>query len=328
MRRLTLILSDLYLPDEAAGDIAIDSASAMPALEWLLRFAVCARIDDWRSWLARELGRVDLAGPVASAIARTMNIDASRGAWLATPVRLEARLDHVRMIGLARLDAAEVADWCGEFARHVGPSMALHAVNERSLLLTGIDAHATTCDPARLIGTDVIHALPQGEGAQALRRIGAEIEMWLHASLLNDARERRKLPRVSTLWLWAGGGAVPPAPLESGPAEIFGGDAFLDVLRHGVRVAPTGFDALRSAAEHVIVELAPVSSAADERLADLDSRWFAPLRVALATGALGSLDIVANDRRFQITARPGWRFWRRRRGWLESLGRASLTAKA
>jgi len=39
MRRLTLILSDLYLPEETHRGIAVPSTRDLPNLEWLLRFA-------------------------------------------------------------------------------------------------------------------------------------------------------------------------------------------------------------------------------------------------------------------------------------------------
>ena len=56
-----------------------------------------------------------------------------------------------------------------------------------------------------------------------------------------------------------------------------------------------------------------------ESLPALDAHWFAAARQLLGSGALSSLDIVANDRRFRITRHAGWRFWRRQRGWLETL---------
>jgi hypothetical protein len=39
MRRLTLILSDLYLPEEAERGMAVPTTRHLPNLEWLLRFA-------------------------------------------------------------------------------------------------------------------------------------------------------------------------------------------------------------------------------------------------------------------------------------------------
>ena len=39
MRRLTLILSDLYLPEEAQRGMTVPTTRHLPNLEWLLRFA-------------------------------------------------------------------------------------------------------------------------------------------------------------------------------------------------------------------------------------------------------------------------------------------------
>jgi hypothetical protein len=320
MRRLTLILSDLYLPEEAASDIADHTSAAMADLEELLRFARVVRIDDWRTWLARDLG-VPEPGRIAPAVAERLGVE-PRGAWLATPVRLEARLDHVRMLGLERIAPDEAIAGCAEFARHFGPALALHVLNERALLLTGVDAVAETVDPARLIGADVADSLPRG--ATALRRLGAEIEMWLHASALNEARERNRAPRVSTLWLWGGGDARSSAVPAN--VELRGGDPFLAALAPRAVAAPPGFDALTVEAEHGIVELAPISGGAHERLMSLDAGWFAPLRAALASRALDDVRIVANDRCFVIHRQSRWKFWRRRRPWLELLGATAARA--
>src|SRR5262245_3709806 len=98
MRRLTLILSDLYLPAESADHSA---PYVLPDLDWLLRFASHREpISDWRSWLATEFGAADFAGlPPAHAAAAHFFArldhapDLAGRAWFATPVHLEARID-------------------------------------------------------------------------------------------------------------------------------------------------------------------------------------------------------------------------------------------
>ncbi len=55
MRRLTLILSDLYLPEEAGRGMTVPTTRDLPNLEWLLRFAESPEhIGDWRSWLLEQ----------------------------------------------------------------------------------------------------------------------------------------------------------------------------------------------------------------------------------------------------------------------------------
>jgi hypothetical protein len=330
MRRLTLILSDLYLPEEAVRGSAFPAALDLPHLDWLLRFASHAqRIDDWRRWLSADLGATPLAGLSAAqvcSLGRLPMTEAGR-AWLATPVHLEARLDHVRLAdrGLLRLGADERPAWMSEFARSFGPEYALHDAGERGFLLSGASAiRAASVDPARLLDADIGRALPSGPAAGELRRLGTEIEMWLHAAAPNLARERARQRRVSALWLWGGGVAevhMPTAatlPLEG--VRTYGSDPYLSALGAAVSPVPV-FSALDRSATRCVVELAPMSGSESEALVNLDAHWFAPLRAALGDGSLESVDLVANDRCFRIASRPAWRLWRRKSSWLAQLGR-------
>jgi hypothetical protein len=330
MRRLTLILSDLYLPEEAVRGGAFPSALDLPHLDWLLRFAGQAHhVGDWRRWLCGELGASHLAGlsvAQACAIGRWSAADASR-AWLATPVHLEARLDHVRLAdrGLLRLGAEEREDWMLDFARSFGPEYALHDAGERSFLLSGAaEVRAASVDPARLLDADIGRALPSGPSGGELRRLGTEIEMWLHGAAPNLARERARERRVSALWLWGGGVADPVVPPAAPPPiegiHLYGGDPFLSALGFTVLASPA-WATLDRGATHCVIELSPMSGPKSESLANLESLWFAPARDALRDGSLEALDLVANDRCFRIASRPSWRLWRRKSSWLAQLGR-------
>jgi hypothetical protein len=62
-----------------------------------------------------------------------------------------------------------------------------------------------------------------------------------------------------------------------------------------------------------------MSGSPSHSLAELERLWFAPARVALLSGGLAELRVVANDRLFTVHASARFRFWRRRRNWLESL---------
>jgi hypothetical protein len=56
------------------------------------------------------------------------------------------------------------------------------------------------------MGASIADAQRADAANPALRRLGAEIEMWLHDHAVNDARGRRGEPPVTALWLWGGGG--------------------------------------------------------------------------------------------------------------------------
>jgi hypothetical protein len=342
MRRLTLILSDMYLPEEAPR-AAASAALDLLNLAGLLQIAHASRIDSWRAWLARQVGAgIISTGPVAQLAAVSVpTIQEPSSAWLATPVSFEARLDHVRLLdrGLLRIASAERAEWCAEFARTFGSEYTLHEAGERGFLITGIaETAAAGVDPARVLGADIAHALPAGAMAGELRRLMAEIEMWLHAAALNAARERERRRRISALWLWGGGPRAwtPGVPSGWQPApssiRLSGGDPWLTALAWLGRLPPSrspiAFADLDATISHDVVELAPMSGPDSESLPALERNWFAPARAALASGALGQLDLVANDRWFRLTSRSSWRFWRRPRPWLEVLGREALRAQA
>lgn len=332
MRRLTLILSDLYLP-AGADKSAFPEALDLPALDWLLRFArTPERIDDWRRWLARDIGAGRLAElPAAHLYAAGVDIPAA-GTWLATPVALEVRVDHVRLRdrGLLTVSPEESAEWQMEFARTFGPDLQLGSAGDRAFaLLGGPRTDVSTFDPARLLDSDIGQALATDTAAaRELRRLGTEIEMWLHSAATNQARERAGRRRISALWLWGGGADAPGLPTADdvhwADFRLHGGDPCIGALGNLGASQPSGafpanFVEL-TAAPLTIVELAPMSGAPTEMLTALESNWFAPARAALSEGRLDVLTIVANDRVFRVGPRQGWKFWRRRRSWLQSLG--------
>ena len=325
MRRLTLILSDLYLQDEAARD-GIPQTHSLPAFAWLLRYASGREhIRDWREWLLSFAGgtvaNLPQAFVAAQSLQPTLDPDST---WLATPVRLEARLDHVRLVdrGLLTLDPGETAAWCEDFARVFGPEYALHECNERAFILSGLPATpVSTHDPARLLGAEIGPALP-GREAGDLRRLWAEIEMWLHACPLNDLRSRAGRPRISALWIW---GNRRQEAIQSqrdiGDFHLQGGDPVVAGLRPtepSIRRASTLSEVERTA-DHVVAEFATLIGQPDQALPWLETHWFAPARQSLESGQLARLQLVANDLLFTVKPRAGWRFWRRRRTWLESL---------
>jgi len=317
MRRITLILSDLYVPDEVGAKDsrhALPMTSELPALEWLLRFSDSPEfIGDWRRWISAQ-------PPVGGR--------ALESKWLATPVALEARLDHVRLLdrGLLRLDGSERASCCEEFARAFGPQYQLHDLGERGFSLSGISpTAATVADPARLLGSEIGPAFP-GREAIELRRLWTEIEMWLHGAAFNAERERAAKRRVSAFWLWRAEfpQVFPERIADSANVAYYGRDPIVEILARGAgetaRDAPGHWAQIDSRAPDVVVEFAALTGAPQESLEALDANWFAPAKSALESGAIRELDLVANDRRFRIRARPQWKFWRRRQPWLASLG--------
>jgi len=331
MRRLTLILSDLYLPEEAERGMAVPKTRHLPNLEWLLRFAESPeRIGDWRQWLLEKTVPGLKSFPVASISAYERidgrDLDAT---WLATPVALEARLDHVRLLdrGLLRLDEKERDSCREEFSRVFGPQYLLHDGGERAFFLSGLPTTGEpSVDPARVIGMEIGPALP-GRDAGEMRRLWTEIEMWLHGATFNSERARAGKQRISALWLWGArptpspGGRVEPCRAD---AVYFGEDPLIAALSRlaGGRASgiPKQLADLDPDGPHVVVEFAALTGESHESLEALDANWFACLKSALVTGNIREVDLVANNRRFRIGARPQRKFWRRSQPWLARLG--------
>ena len=338
MRRLSLILSDLYLPSEAEGERP--DVARLPHFEWLLSIAGNRRlIPDWRRVITADVGRLDLLRRSPAEIAAHARFPeaVSRTGWLATPVNFEARLDHVRLTprGMLALTSEERGAWCSEFGQAFGPELSLHEAGPRAFLLTGLPAlTAQTLEPARFLGSDISQGLPVGPDSGRLRRLGAEIEMWAHGCVLNREREKRRQPLLSGLWLWGGNG-FPVADVgnaKSPPAPVFAGD---DPCLAGLAHLVTGrqpaiaesLDAFATDAHDGIAEFSPMIDA-KHSLAHLDAHWFGPASLALKKGELSELRIFANDRVFCVVNSDRLKFWRRRQTWIDSLRRKAQMPKA
>ncbi|SRR5258706_3988183 len=304
----------------------------LPALEWLLARAERTRLAqrDWRGWLAP---RATVAGVVAAALAlqQARLPDSLRQYWLATPVHWTAGLDTVRLHpqGLLQLGADEAGQLTDDFARvFAGSGWELAACDGRELLLSG--AQLAVCeadDPALWRGQSPRAGLVRGADASVMRRLGAEMEMWLHDHPVNRRRQAAGAATISALWLWGQGpaaAAVPAtglglllaqdlyarswwrlcgAPVQGLPERWAGGDRTAwpaTVSRQTVVVPWSG--------EH------PAAVAQQ-----LEEQWILPLLADWRARHFGALCLIAGRDRFQLTSGARWRAWRRRHPWWESL---------
>jgi hypothetical protein len=329
VRELVIVIQDLYLPAEPAAGAALHSAGQpLAGLGFVARFGAREVLaHGWRAWLAGWLGRTDLAGiaPARIAAAPHARLAATPGTlWLAAPVHLSAGLSRVHLDprGLLYLSAAELAQFAQDFARaFAGSGFALTPASPRELLLLtpGIEAVATA-EPARFAGAEVNEALPRGPAAAGLRRTWTEIEMWLHAQPLNQAR---RLP-VTALWPWgAQGGVVLPGPSAASTAPAaFAADAYVRGLWHicgrDCRALPEVLGEVvdgRSERAVLVVEAGALLQDSSEgfgaALAQLDARYLVPAVQALRARRLERLRLIANDRCLSVRSRSALKVWRR-----------------
>ncbi len=337
MRELVIVLTDLYLPEAPPRPVA-GASVALPGIEQTGRYGQrTALTAGWRAWLARRLGRDDLAALAPARIAAAVLPATGEPQWLASPVHLSAGLSRVHLDhrGLLRLSATEQAALTRTFAHaFAGSGLTLAGLpcGEFVLQAPGIRAVPTT-EPARCAGGEIAAALPRGAEAAALRRVAAEIEMWLHGQQTNAVRTRLGHLGVNALWLWGGGeGAAAPVPRALTPAPLgFGSDAYLDGLwqLHGQRCRPlpedltavlsAGGDAPTVLALSVAAELQSRHASFAQALGTLDERFIAPALAALQAGTLASVTLVANDTALTVRRRSALRIWRRGRPGLASL---------
>lgn len=345
MREIVIVIADLYLPSGANGAPLGGAAEpgAAPGIESAGRFGERAALEHgWREWLAHALGRGDLAGvaPACIAAAEVAPGAAATGAsgtlWIATPLHLSAGgarlyLDHR---GVLRLPPAELRALAAAFQQTFGASgFTLTPLSSGDFLLStaGIAALATT-EPARCAGGDVAEALPRGAAAAPLRRLLAEIEMWLHGQALNEARLRRGEPPVTTLWPWgAEGRALQPERRAGSALRAFGADPYVSGLwrlqSDLCRALPQRLqDVLADERALGVVLVVEVGrelqpdrhDTLTQSLARLDARFVSPALQTLRRGEVGSVTLIANDTRITLRRRSHLRLWRRPRAGLRS----------
>lgn len=181
------------------------------------------------------------------------------------------------------------------------------------------DAPALQTHPlAAVRGRDLHPFLPAGPGGRRWRGILNEIQMLLHASPINAAREARGVLPVNSLWPWGGGRL--PAPVPSRWTGLWGGHALGRglAMQAGTPVADLPGDAaawLQRAAEgeHLLV-LGADEITGEPDWGAVEGSWIGPLLQALRSGDLGRI-VLIGDRGHAYAIEPAHlrRWWRRRR---------------
>lgn len=342
MHELVIVIADLHLPSDAVarerGAPPAAGPVAWPGIEHVARFARPVPLSEgWRRWVARWLG-VDEYGhyPVASVAAAAVEVPAGRACWIATPLHLVEGLTrvHVDWSCLLRLPPEQRERLAVDFKETFrGSGFDLLGLESGEFLLTAPAlGQIRTFEPAYALQIPIADALPSGEGAGALRRLGSEIEMWLHAHPLNSERTRRGERPVSTLWIWGGG--KPPAPAAASrpsPVGVFSSDAYVrglcrlagldGPLTTAEGSVMNGATAPRTLCVLEVVEMlqAHAGMSLSEAVAELDRRVIAAAVAAQRRGRIGRVVLLANERRWTLRTADRWRFWRRKRAGLEAL---------
>jgi len=320
LRDLVLIVTDASAP-AGLGRAALGSLSRLPAAELVrARGAKLAHTTDW--WEAVGAVAGIRMGNCAVAEIAWLGATAQRreAIWCATPVRLTAAIDHVRLEAVGAGKAEALQSVVAGFNREFGDGgFLLHATQGgHAFLEMPRRMLAASFDPGRIVGQDIADRLPTGADAPLLRRLMTEIQMWLHARRVADAA-------FNALWLWGGGGTWPePAdgelPVAASPEPLVRG---LWRLWSGQCIEPPAnfAAASRLPARALLATLSLEDWRAQGEgrpLERLDREWLAPAWRALQRGRLATLTLNLNGELTRVTRAQRWRFWRARHHWADS----------
>jgi hypothetical protein len=311
----------LAIPDLPAAADQAPGMVDLPALSELMRHGTAASADrDWHSGLLRDLGALVLAAAAPAEIAaHALALTPGSRVCLATPVHVVAGMSrvHLHAAGVLSLGIGQRQRFQAEFAAQFGAEPLLHEAGEGWVLEAPWADAANDGDPADWRGAPLSREPASTAQQRALRRTGAEIEMWLAGSQWNKQRELRGELPANLLWLW-GGGRV------AGQPEV---PALRALRLHAAQVDPwlAGIAALSGQA---VQHLPPQWSGADWReeaqgnaskafvlaTSGMDARqwqelercWFEPVLRDLRARRLDSLTLRLGRRSWQIRLR----FWR------------------
>jgi hypothetical protein len=258
--------------------------------------------------------------------------DAATARWMAAdPVHLRFDQERLFLAGGAALaitveEAAAIVDELNRYFVELGAFHVACAERWYLKLAVGEDALEGLDAPplSAVVGRSVEQVLREITEEREIRKRLNEIQTFLHAHPVNRRREEKDLATINSLWLW-GGGTPTTLPVMTNLDGVWSADPLARGLARAACLSaypvPENADALSGARPLVVLDdlVAPVcyESSADYRkaLAALETRWFAPVWRALATGAIKRLRLVAptvyGTLIWDLDRFAPWRFWRR-----------------
>jgi len=261
------------------------------------------------------------AGPAVAALRRLGEGGIGDGrVWMCLdPIHATPNREHLVVLPPQQLavTAAEATALVAELNAHfVADSLHMEMFSPGRWYATlPVAANIATTPLLEAVGRNIRDVLPRGEGARQWARLWNEMQMVLHGSPVNQARESSRQLTVNSLWAW-GEGALPELnrrlfdvcvtdePYARGLAIAAGArwlapEAALGEVDLGARALWV----LESDHTHSVD---PASLATDCQ------GVFTSLLRRLAKNQLGLLEVVIAGQRYQLTRGGLRKFWRRR----------------
>ena len=150
--------------------------------------------------------------PQAAINLKGMGRDPGTACWIhADPVNLQADMDRAilsdsHILNLRMDEAEKLVD---EINHHLSEDgLSLQLADENNWFIKLDECRFSTTPLYEAAGHNINHLLPQGDGAGYWKSLLNEIQMLLHMSEVNAAREQRGQAPVNSIWLW-GEGCLP-----------------------------------------------------------------------------------------------------------------------
>ncbi len=281
------------------------------------------------AWSMPCAARAPLEIPAVAIAARAWpELPVGAALCFAAPLHVVAGISRVHLPpgGRLQLSAEESAAWVDAFNGEFGDAQLHLQVVAGGWLLVAPFAHAARdAAPEALLGQPLARDVARDDAERALRRLGAEAEMWLAAHALNRAREARQLPPINSLWLWGGARAVVLPRFARAPRALFvDGDAdpwLAGLAAHcGVPLAkPANWSSVCAAGDALLVLPVPAQGASAQHWQRLEEQWLEPAARALSDGGVASLRLQLGGTAWHLPDPSPLRWLRRQRPWYERL---------
>lgn len=340
MSTLTLLIPDFFTPLQS-GQIPAAQLPDVSHLQCLLARAQGSRepLANFNSLLCQLLHvepTAEGALPVA-ALCYLADFNETEAGWYVRvdPVHLQLARDKLLLLDDHVLqttpqEAAQLVAELNQVYQEQGLRIRQGAAARWYLHLTE-DPRVQTHSLPEVLGRNIQAYLMKGEARQHWQSFMNEVQMLLHASPVNAAREADGRPAINSVWLWGEGsleqlGQSAQAPL---PMQVYADDPLVRGLARfrGAEVHDMPDNATAwlmragAATDNLIVMNQPAIAASHadtvqwlDFITHFNATWAPALMKALRDKTLTQLTIHdGNGRRYSLTPRLLVRWWKRKR---------------
>ncbi len=327
MKNLTLIVPDLFLPKQLAGQMSAELS--VPMLEKLLSRGRKVKLQDaaLEDFLCEKFVVPYTNGaPIAPLSAAFDGLE--QGCWLrADPVHLNLQRDQLRLSGVA-VSGDDALALCASLNTHFAEQGLTFFAPHPQRWYINLDRlpDIRTVPLSQVLGSNVLGALPVGDDALRWHQLSNEIQMLLFAHPVNQAREARGELAINSVWLWGAGcsdvasavqGVYQHASSDEMLVEILAAAAHIPFLKwaeqwqieaHG-ETQLLVWTGLRTALQHGDLDVWHTA------LHEFEANYAQPIWQALRDGTLTQLEIVIlagmNSCSITLNKIAVWSFWQR-----------------